>query len=78
MRAWSRLEVAIEAVCDVDPARARALATEHGVPAAFGGLDEALEAVQVDFVDIAAGPEAHPELGRSTSRRWWWPAPGAC
>src|SRR6266700_1713117 len=37
MRAWSRLPVAIEAVCDPDVARARAFAAGHGLPAAERG-----------------------------------------
>src|SRR6266700_5414563 len=62
MKAWSRLPVAIEAVCDPNVARARAFAAHHGVPAAFASLGEALRAVEPDFVDVAAGPEAHPDL----------------
>src|SRR5438034_206368 len=62
LQAWSRLPVSIEAVCDTDLDRARALAAEHGVPAVFATLTEALAAVAPDLVDVAAGPEAHPDL----------------
>jgi predicted dehydrogenase len=62
MKAWRRLPVSIEAVCDADLERARAFAAAHRVPAAFGALSDALAAVAADFVDVAAGPEAHPDL----------------
>lgn len=62
MKAWGRLPVTIEAVCDTNVARASAFAGGHQVAHAFATLAEALEVVRPDFVDVAAGPEAHPDL----------------
>nr|WP_199751721.1 Gfo/Idh/MocA family oxidoreductase [Actinoplanes sp. ATCC 53533] len=50
--------VRVDAVADVDPARARAFAAEHGVRQAFGDVDEML-AAGLDAVTICTPHAAH-------------------
>src|SRR4051794_702663 len=63
LNAWRDVGGAgIAAVCDLDPARARAYAAGGeiaGVYAAPGGM---LRSERLDFVDIVAPPAAHREL----------------
>lgn len=61
--AWSRMEdVEIVACCDLQEAKARAAAAEHGVPAAYGDLRAMLDAHEVDFVDVVTRPDSHREI----------------
>jgi predicted dehydrogenase len=64
MEAWRQVEGAhIVGVCDSDPAKASAFRQKFDV-ASYGELDEALQAVEPDFVDIATRPSSHVALAR--------------
>jgi D-apiose dehydrogenase len=70
--AWSRIpEVAISAIVDRDPARARAVAAKFGITEACGEpeLTAVLARVKPDFIDIITPPEAHLELVRIAASR---------
>ena len=54
---------AVAAVCDIDPARAEAVASEHGIPAAVTDLD-ALLALDLDIVNICTPSALHFEQAR--------------
>lgn len=61
--AWSAMdEVAIVAVCDRDPEKARAFAERWRIPATFSDAKEMLETAHPDLLDIIAPPVAHLEL----------------
>jgi len=51
----------VVAVCDVDPARARAAADAHGVPAAYGSVEELL-AHGVDIVSVCTPHPTHRDV----------------
>lgn len=62
--AWIRMpNVEIVAVCDVDAAKARAVAQQYSGPDAaipvFATVDEALDTVRADVIDIATPHETH-------------------
>ena len=58
--AWARMaDVDLVAVCDREPARARAVADEFGASDVFTDIDAMLDAVRPDLVDIATPPAAH-------------------
>jgi predicted dehydrogenase len=61
--AWKKLEGQAEvvALCDLDKARAEALATEFNVPAVIPSLEEVLRRDDVDVVDICTPPYLHFE-----------------
>ncbi len=70
--AWRRMpDVAILAVADRDPARARAAAAEAGVPHACdaAALPELLDAARPDFLDLITPPETHLDLVRLAAAR---------
>ncbi len=61
--AWRRMEdVEIVALCDVDEARARAAASQFGIPRHDRELTRALELGDIDFVDIITPPATHRQL----------------
>lgn len=63
MNAWASTErVSIVAVCDSDPAKARAMAERFGVPAVYTDAREMLERELTDFVDIVTPPASHQGL----------------
>ena len=63
MHAWAGLEGAcIAAVCDRDPARARAMAERFGVERVFEDAADMLDAVPIDFVDVATTAPSHRPL----------------
>src|SRR3954454_12600557 len=63
MEAWHREpRVKIAAVCDLDPARANAMAARFGVARVFTDVAEMLQAEQLDFVDVATTPPSHRQL----------------
>ena len=65
LAAWREIpSVMIEAVCDKDPARARAMANRFGIGRAFTSLEEMLKNCALDFVDLASGSETHLQLVR--------------
>ena len=49
----------VVAVCGVPKEMAEKFAEEHGLPAAFGSMEEMLEKVQVDAVDLAVPNNLH-------------------
>ncbi|HEB52204.1 MAG TPA: Gfo/Idh/MocA family oxidoreductase, partial [bacterium] len=55
-------EVQVVAVCDVAAERARKLADKHGVPQAFGSLDEMLANAELDAVHVLVPPALHARL----------------
>ncbi len=60
LAAWREIDsVAIEALCDKDSVRARALANRFGIARVFSSLEEMLENCRLDFLDVASGPETH-------------------
>lgn len=64
MQAWRDLApegARIEGVCDLDQARAQAMAEEFGARA-FTDPAEMLDAIRPDFVDIATTPPSHRAL----------------
>jgi len=63
--AWKRIpEAEIVAACDRELSRAREIA-----PRAYACAEEMLEREELDFVDIATGPDSHLELVRLAARR---------
>lgn len=67
--AWGRIPAAeIVAVADPVPGKARAFATEFGIPRAYESAAEALDRERPDFADVATRPESHPELTREAAR----------
>ena len=61
--AWSRDPRAkVVAICDPDPAKARARAAEFGIVAVHGDLASLLDRHDVDAVDIASPRETHADL----------------
>lgn len=63
LRAWAEIDgVEIAAVADLNPRRAEELASRFGVTRVFADAAKAMEEVRPDFMDIAAGPGAHPDL----------------
>ena len=68
--AWTRLpEVALAAVADRDPAKARAMAERFAVPRHYTDVVAMLEAERPDLVDIATPPATHLALLRETMAR---------
>ena len=53
----------VEALCDIDPARAKAIAGEHGVRASIGDFDEFLRH-DLDIVDICTPSALHFEQAK--------------
>jgi predicted dehydrogenase len=57
---WRNIEDAdCVAIVNRDQAKARAMAERYGVPAVFGDLDAALDAVKPDLVDVITSPSTH-------------------
>jgi predicted dehydrogenase len=54
--------VAVIAVCDRDPARAAALAADHGIPATYERHAEMLERHELDLVTVCTMPDTHREI----------------
>ena len=68
--AWSRLNGAeIVCVCDLDPEKAQAAAVEFGITDCTNNLLEALRRDDLDFIDIATGPDGRPDLVRQVLQR---------
>ena len=60
--AWQRLEnVALVAVCDLDRAKAEAVAAKYAVPNVFQDLAQMLDQVQPDILDVVTPPPTHFE-----------------
>lgn len=58
--AYRRLpNVSIEAICDINVERARAVAAEFGIPRVFADFDEMLEKTELDLVSIGTPNRFH-------------------
>lgn len=73
LHAWKDLAakgVELTAVCDVDPAKAKAAAEAFGVPRWYEDMDRMLDGERLDLVDIVTRVETHRDLvERSVARR---------
>ncbi|GAA3134608.1 Gfo/Idh/MocA family oxidoreductase [Planomonospora alba] len=67
-----RDRVELAAVVDVDAARARAFAAEHGVPACYTGLTEMLAAERPDLVLVCTPPHLHADQAVECLRAGAW------
>jgi predicted dehydrogenase len=61
VRAYKTLEAqfALTTICDIDEAKARALAEEHGVPRVVGDFAELCRMDDLDVIDICTPPHLH-------------------
>lgn len=65
LAAWRKVRTArIEAVADLDAARAERAARDFHVPRHYGNLDEMLAREKLDFVDVVTGVDGQPVLVR--------------
>src|SRR6267154_2325087 len=63
MEAWRREPRAeIVAVCDLDPARARAMASRFGIERVYADAADMLKSETLDFVDVATTAPSHRQL----------------
>ncbi len=61
--AWREVPGArLVALCDRDHVKAAAVAQKFGIPKIYSDAEEMLRSEALDFVDVAAGPEAHAPL----------------
>lgn len=67
--AWSRLDVELAAICDVDTEAAQKAAAQYGVANVYSDFEKMLDAEQSDFVDIITRPDSHLELTRLAAER---------
>lgn len=75
---WTRFQLAawaehpqarVVAIANRTEARARALASEFGIPAVYDDISRLLDHEQVDVVDIITAPETHADLIRIAADR---------
>ena len=62
MRGYGKLSSAdcqVAAVCGIPKQMAEEFAAKHGIPEAYGGLDEMLEKANVDALDLAVPNHLH-------------------
>lgn len=63
MNAWGQLDgVEVVAVCDLDAEKADGFARDFSVPHRFTDPKEMLDALELDFVDVATTPPSHRTL----------------
>lgn len=70
LNAWRDLRgegVEIVAVCDIDPAKAKAAAEKFGIPGIYADPADLLARENLDFVDITTRMETHRDLVRLAS-----------
>lgn len=68
--AWSRLPgVSLVASCDLDTAKATAMAGRYGAAQVFSNPEAMLDAAALDLVDIATPPGTHAAIVRSVADR---------
>jgi len=69
-RAWQRMpDIDLVATCNRTLEKARALAAEYAIPAAFDDVAEMLDAVRPDVLDIITPPPTHlAAIGAAASR----------
>ena len=61
--------VELVAVCDIDPAKAKAVAEEFGVPHWYSNVDEMLDREQIDLIDIITRMDTHRMMVEKTLGR---------
>lgn len=61
--------VELVAVCDIDPAKARAAAEEFGAPAWYANVDEMLDGEKIDLIDIITRMDTHRMMVEKTVGR---------
>ena len=69
---WKDLEaegVHLVAVCDIDPGKAKAAATEFGVPGWYTDIDTMLAREKIDLIDIITRMDTHRTLVEKTIAR---------
>lgn len=69
---WKDLEAEgaeLVAVCDIDPAKAKAAAEEFGVPNWYSDFDAMLDKEKIDLIDIVTRMDTHRMLVEKTIRR---------
>ncbi len=70
MASWKRVADAhILAICDLDAAKVRRFAEEHGIPKTYADVHEMLDKERPDFIDIVTRPESHLELTLAAADR---------
>jgi predicted dehydrogenase len=55
-------KVQLAALCDLNMDAARKLAAQHGIPRAYGSIDEMLSKEKPDLVDICTPPKTHAPI----------------
>jgi len=61
--AWSRIpELSIEAICDLDEPKARAMMAQSGIPRYYADWREMLDHEKPDVVDVITPPTTHEEI----------------
>lgn len=67
--AWRSLaDVEVAAICDIDPAQARARAEAFGIPQVFADVETMLAETRPDALDIALPPDMHVPALRIAAR----------
>ncbi|HET7716669.1 MAG TPA: Gfo/Idh/MocA family oxidoreductase [Bauldia sp.] len=69
---WKDLEiegVRLVAVCDIDPVKAKAAATEFGIPNWYSDIDTMLDRERIDLIDIVTRMDTHRMLVEKTIGR---------
>jgi predicted dehydrogenase len=61
--------VELVAVCDIDPAKAKAAAEEFGVPHWYANVDEMLDKERIDLIDIVTRMDTHRMMVEKTIPR---------
>ena len=69
LEGWRDAGARVEALCDVDLARAEALASRFSVPQCFADAQQALERVRPDLVDVVLAPQAQLPVVRAALER---------
>ena len=71
LHAWSDLRdrCSIQAVCDLDGAKARSAAADFGIPGVYSSIDDLLDREAIDFVDIVTTAPSHRTLVEACARR---------
>lgn len=68
--AWNRIEnVELVAVCDVDEAKAQAVATQYDIPNVATNYQAMLDQYQPNVVDVITRPDTHLEIVTEAARR---------
>ncbi|NIF52287.1 Gfo/Idh/MocA family oxidoreductase [Burkholderia sp. Ax-1724] len=67
---WTALpNVEVVGICDMDTAKAEAMAARYNVAQTFGSIDELLDKARPDLVDIVTAPTSHAAILDATLER---------